>query len=140
VPFPKPATLRLVDGDARLTPPCGVASWSLAEDADLVVVASGASLDLVAARLPRPETLRPGTLVLLIGAASAGGGRGGGTAGGLGSFLGRWGRATTARSPRALRTSALLAAGYERLGGGVDPTSGHDLAWGYAKRLPADGA
>jgi len=34
--------------------------------------------------------------------------------------------------PRAVRGSALLLKGFTSIGGGVDPTSGLDLAWGEA--------
>jgi hypothetical protein len=85
--------------------------------------ASGASptLDEVVDQLPPPSTLAAGTLVIVLGDAAP-----------SGALLGRWlgGRV---RIPRHLRSSALLALGYTRLGGGVDGVGGkrRDLAWGY---------
>lgn len=51
-----------------------------------------------------------------------------------GAALGLFARMFRPRAPlaRAVRGSALLLRGYQAIGGGVDPVSGLDLAWGEA--------
>ncbi len=131
--FPQPTlpgstALRLVCRTPGVTvvPPCGLPRWSDSEDADVAVVLARADhrdllgLAEVQGQLPAAATLRPGTLVVVLGELAP-----------SGALLGRWLK-PRARAARGVRGSALLALGYVRLGGGVDPRSGHDLAWGYA--------
>ena len=130
---PTPTALRLVCRGAtlsasqasRVKPPCGLDGWSTDEAADVALllgrVRDTPTLDDIATQIPDPSTLRPGTLVVVLGELEADHGL-------LGRLLG-----TKATAPRALRNSALLALGYERIGGAVDPKTGHDLAWGYVR-------
>jgi hypothetical protein len=75
----------------------------------------------IARQLPNPTSLGEGTLVLLLPEADAPGG-----------VLGRLFGAGRPKIARAIRCSALLARGYVGVGGGIDPVTGLDLAWGYA--------
>jgi hypothetical protein len=81
-----------------------------------------ASVDAVMTKLPDPDELEGGTLVLLP--ADAGGRRSLAR-----TVLAAFGRTRTI--PRALRCSALVARGYVDVGAGVDPDTRSDLAWGY---------
>jgi hypothetical protein len=129
-PFPKPPALRLVTSarGARLPrPPFGLAGFSDDPSAAVAVLLEGGAgkevtggVDAVAAQLPPASDLEPGTLLVVLGEAATSRGR-------LGRLL--------ASPPRYARTSlcgALLAQGYARIGAGTDPSTGHDLAWGYA--------
>jgi hypothetical protein len=121
--LPSPATLRLLGGSSggKLTPPFGVARWSSDEDADVVLLLERRDplgLDGIAEQIPLAATLRAGALVLVLGELPAASG------------LGRWLKPRVQVS-RGLRGSALLARGYTRLGAGIDPKSGQDLAWGF---------
>jgi hypothetical protein len=98
--------------------------------ADVVVVpelpdawpASGyGDVAVIAAQLPDPGTLAPGTRVVVHGQPRAPKG-----------LLSRVFRGKGRSVQRAVRGSALLARGYVRLGGGADPKTGADLAWGFA--------
>ncbi len=128
-PLPRPTALRLVcrTRGARLSPPLGLARWSDDEDADVALLLDGArsghtpTLPEIAAQLPDPAALRVGTLLVVLGDLEPGR-----------LLLGRW-LGSRAHAPRAARCAALLALGYERLGGGIDPRSGQDLAWGYVR-------
>jgi hypothetical protein len=129
--LPTPAALRTVSGKSvRVAPPFGLAGWSETPEGDLAVVlrspgSATPTLADVAAQVPDSATLPPGTLLVILGELEP-----------SGALLARWlGR--NVRVARALRTSTLLAFGYERLGGGVDPASGHDLAWGYVSSRPS---
>jgi hypothetical protein len=136
-PLPKPVALRLARASpaaparaARVTPPCGLSKWSEADDADVALLlgrphppATPTLAEITAQILAQadPSSLRPGTLVVVLGELEP-----------MGALLGRLLRRKV-RAARALRSSALLALGYERLGGGVDPRTGDDLAWGYVR-------
>jgi hypothetical protein len=135
--LPKPRALRLVPAPSgaqvRLPVPCGLAAWSDADDADIAIVLTRGEADLptleeTVAQLPEPETLPEGRLVVVLGELRP--------STSLTARLERWLGSTKARVPRALRTSALLARGYERLGAGKDQV-GHDLAWGYVRSRPS---
>jgi hypothetical protein len=124
-PLPSPATVRLVGAPASraLRPPLGIRAWSN-EGAAVAVCLPRASaeardVDSIAGHLPDPATLPPGTLVVVLADVAP-----------HPMLLGRL-LASSPRVGRELRTSALLARGYARLGGGVD-ARGQDLAWGYA--------
>jgi len=127
-PLPRPTALRLVSRTegAKTKPPLGVSSWTDDPNAAVALLlarsagAVGMTVEEVARQLPLPTTLAPGTLVLVLGVLAPNR-----------SGIGRW-LEPTIRIPRYLRGSALLAAGYARLGGGTDPLGGGDLAWGYA--------
>jgi hypothetical protein len=75
----------------------------------------------VAAQIPEPATLASRAAVVVLGATARKGGR-----------LARWLGPRAVVVPRALRCTALLARGYVRIGGGIDPDTGADLAWGWA--------
>jgi hypothetical protein len=93
---------------------------------DLLVAASeDAARDVrsLAAALPAPEELTPGTLVVLLADAIA-------QASITGRLLSALGRRRTL--PRTLRCTALLARGYVDIGANTDPASGADLVWGRA--------
>lgn len=99
-----------------------------AGDAVRVTVTEGDARDAstLAAALPDPSSLPPGTRVIV--AADAASSR---------SFAGRL-FATLARTqgiPRVVRCTALLLRGYDEVGGGLDPETSADLAWG--RRAPA---
>jgi len=127
-PLPTPGALRLLGRarPGRVRPPLGLASWA-GDAVDVAILLPrppadrSASLDEIAAEIPEPSTLAPGTLVLVLGEVEP-----------PETLLGRWlgGKKVV---PRADRCSALLARGYERIGGGVDVATGHDLAWGYVR-------
>jgi hypothetical protein len=125
VPLPSPMALRLVcrPGAARVKPPLGLTRWSddatdLALLLDRPSAGDAPTLAEIATALPAPFTLTPGALVIILGELAPRG-----PLGWLGSRV---------RVPRHLRSSALLAAGYTRIGGAADPKAGGDLAWGYA--------
>jgi hypothetical protein len=126
-PLPSPAALRLVSrAEApKLKPPMGLARWDAdANDRALLLdrpsTGDAPTLEEVAAQIPLPGTLTAGTMVVVLGDAAPASAL-------LGRLLG-----ARVRIPRHLRASALLAAGYTRIGGAVDPKTGNDLAWGYA--------
>jgi hypothetical protein len=133
-PLPSPTALRLVclSRGTRVSPPLGLAAWSEDERADLALLLDGPragptpTLPETAAQIPDPGSLRSGTLLVVLGDLPPGR-----------ALLGRW-LGPRAHVPRAVRCSALLALGYERLGGGVDPRSGQDLAWGYVRARQAE--
>jgi hypothetical protein len=127
--LPAPSSVRLVSQASRSSPkpPFGL-RWSTDEAADVVVALQQARVGgdageplsgEILAQLPSPETLRPGTLVIVLADV--------GSSGSLLRFL-----VPKAKVARSARAAGLLASGYVRLGGGVDPKSGHDLVWGYA--------
>ncbi len=136
--LPEVSALRLVRAASRSwrppSPPFGLASWSLAEDAPLAILldTDGTSearprvalhqLETLAAQIPLADGLPAGSLVVVLGEADAPGG-----------MLARVTRGR-ARVSRSTRATALLARGYARIGAAVDPESGQDLAWGYAIR------
>jgi hypothetical protein len=128
---PSPKALRLVCRGARpsLKVPFGL-TWSTDETADVAVVLQRASVggeagepmvSEIREQLPRPESLANGTLVLVLADL--------GSQNPILRIL-----APKARVGRAARATALLAAGYTELGGGVDRKTGHDLVWGTARR------
>ncbi len=120
---PRPESLRLVslatpDPRARHA---GKLPFGLAHRDDgaawcVLLSARATRVALVIAELGAPP---PGTLVLVLPAAARGPG-----------LLDRLAPAPTI--PLALRCTALVAQGYTGVGGGVDPASGLELAWGIA--------
>jgi hypothetical protein len=126
---PRPAGLRL-ETRARSSrpprPPFGLPAWS--DDASaLAVIVDASTCDVedpaqVAAQLPAPSTLAPGTRVFVLAAASRGGGL-------FRRLIGR-----TVSIPRVVRCTALLARGYTSVGAGVDDISRQDLAWGSSSQ------
>ena len=121
---PQPTSLRVETraGSGKLPrPPFGLSQWT-ADAAAVAIVLDASACDLqseaeVAAMLPPPSSVGPGTYVFVMGAASRGAG-----------LLRRW--LGTVAVSRAVRCTALLARGYVGVGAGVDPVSGVDLAWG----------
>jgi hypothetical protein len=121
-PLPAPASLRL-RGPSVGRPPLGLARFS-DDGVDLAVaLVSAHDVDDVVRQLPPSESLPGGALVIVLPEL---GEVGGGLAG-----LARWLR-PKGHAPRPIRASALLARGYERIGGGVDPKTGQDLVWASA--------
>jgi hypothetical protein len=111
--------MRLV-GAPRAKPPFGLKEWT--EEANAFAVALGASSEDVASiarQIPAASSVAPGTLVVVLGEAAPGDG-----------LFARFRGAT--KIARARRGSALLARGWVRVGGGVDPVSGSDLAWAWS--------
>jgi hypothetical protein len=121
---PRPAGLRL-ETHARSTkpprPPFGLPAWSDNASAVAVIVdASTCAVEdpaQVAAQIPAPSTLAPGTRVFVLAAASRGAG-----------LFRRLMRPPSI--PRVVRCTALLARGYTAIGAGVDDVSRQDVAWG----------
>jgi hypothetical protein len=125
-PLPTPPALRLMSrgGASSVKPPFGLARWDdAARDIALVLDrppdVRTPKLEEVAAQIPLPSTLEAGTLVIVLGDVAP-----------PRALLGRW-LGARVRVPRHLRSSALLARGYVRLGGGIDPKNGNDVTWGY---------
>lgn len=103
--------------------------------ADVLVTlgeADARDAESLARALPDPSDVEPGALVVVH--PDAPGSRS--LAGRLLSALGRH----DASIPRARRCTALLLRGYVDVGGGVDKTTGADLAWGRApaRSAPSD--
>jgi len=126
-PLPTPSRMRLVARarGLKVKPPFGLAQWDADADDRAVVLDRPPSgdvptLEAIAAQLPLPATLPGGALLVVLGDAAPPDAL-------LGRLLG--GRLRIARH---LRASVLLALGYTRIGGYVDPRTGVDLAWGYA--------
>jgi hypothetical protein len=110
--------------------PFGLKAWSDDPTASLAVllalpvswpVSGFGDLVTVARQLPAPRNLPIDSLVVLLPEGDIAGG-----------FVTRVLRARHAYAARAVRCSALLARGYQRVGGGVEVESELDLAWGYA--------
>ena len=143
--LPEVTALRLVRVSSRTgrapSPPLGLRSWSLAEDASLAILldaedgtsqappgrglrqaGTSSSVPFWAAQIPLAEELPGGCLVMVLGEADAPRG-----------VLARVTRKRP-RVPRSVRATALLARGYARIGAALDPKTGQDLAWGYAIR------
>ncbi len=126
-PLPTPARLRLVAADrtlaSRVRPPLGLRAFSDEDDADVALVLRRTDAppapDEIAGQVPPPAQLRGGTLLVVLPELAP-----------AATLLGRLFSPRVLVS-RAARSSALLAVGYTRLGGGVD-AKGRDLAWGYA--------
>ncbi|MBV9949998.1 MAG: hypothetical protein JOZ69_24365 [Myxococcales bacterium] len=124
--LPAVAGLRLVTRAAGRPPrpPLGVAQWSADAPALAVLLeSSGADLDdpaQVAAQLPEPNELPPGTPVFVLGVARSGP-----------QLLRRLGLGTTAVG-RAPRCTALVGRGYVGVAAGADEAGGADLAWGFS--------
>jgi hypothetical protein len=114
-----PTSLRL-RGPSGIRPPLGLARFS-DEAVDLAVALGSAhDLDDVVRQIPPCESLPGGALVVVL--EDLGEAHGG---------IARWLR-PKGHAPAPLRASALLARGYERIGGGVDPKTGQSLVWGSA--------
>ena len=135
MPSPRPSALRIAPADASPLPrpPFGLRRWSDAHDAPVAVLLSLPAgwpptglgdVDTIAAQLPDPSSLAAGTLVVILGEGMA-------SPGLFGRLLRPRGRIA-----RAVRASALLVRGYVDIGGGLDPSTRQDLAWGYAAVTP----
>lgn len=130
-PLPGPAALRLLSRGpgSHVKPPLGLARWDdAARDVALLLDRPprgvAPRVDEIVAQLPLPSTLEAGALIVILGDVAS-----------PGALLGRW-LGARVRVPRHRRSSALLARGYVRLGGGVDPKNGSDLAWAYVAGEP----
>jgi hypothetical protein len=86
-------------------------SWPAAGLGDVAVIA---------AQLPEPEELPPGSLIVVHPTAAPSGGR-------LSRLFSREPR----RAHVAVRCTALLARGFTRIGAGVDAATREELVWGY---------
>jgi len=125
---PVPTALRLstpLPGSKQPRPPFGLPVWS-PDGAAIALVLDARREDLrgaaaILAQVPGATTLPPRTPIVLFGAAIR-------TGRAWRRFLG----AGTVRVPRAARCTALVALGYVDVGGGIDPTTGSDLAWGWS--------
>jgi hypothetical protein len=129
---PRPKALRLLGsavGDRVPEPPFGLREWSSDPAAPLAVVldvpgeSRGEELggvDALSRQLPSPESVGGGALVIVLAEPKS-------QKGPLWHLFRR-----KTRIARAVRCTALLARGYVRIGAGVDPGTGRDLAWGYA--------
>jgi hypothetical protein len=106
--------LRVADGWPLRRSATDSGQWRQVHDAGLGDVGE------IAAQIPEARSMSAGALVVVLGEADA-------PRGALARLFGR-----KPEVARAVRCSALLARGYVRLGGGVDPKSGYDLAWAYA--------
>lgn len=129
-PMPRTEGLRLVGpptsarGPVRIGAPLAV---TFRDDAVDVAIALGPTeaedATTIARALPEPGDLAAGALVVVLPDVAE--------APSLTrrvlSVLGR-----TRAVPRVLRCTALVARGFVEVGGGIDPTSGADLAWGRA--------
>jgi hypothetical protein len=126
-PLPAVSALRLVAKATkpRIKVPFGLTTWSTEPAAAVAVLlrrtpfGDSPSLGEIVPQLPAPSTLAPGSLVVIFGELEP-----------HGAILGRW-LGSKGSTPRADRCSALLALGYERIGGGVDAKTLQDLAWGF---------
>jgi hypothetical protein len=108
-------------GSPPPTPPLGLTAWSDSSARDVAILLDrAATVDEVAEQIPRASERPAGSLVVVLGELASSGAR-----------LARWLR-PRARVERSLRSTALLARGYERLGGALDSKTGIDVAWGYA--------
>ena len=130
MPRPEPAAVRLTTRAKNAVPPrppLGARAWSDEADATVILLdASGpASLDPanVASQLPEATTFAGGTPLVVLGDAARGG-----------PAWRRLLRADKVSVPRAARCTALLARGYVDVGGGLDESTGADLAWGWSPR------
>ena len=109
-------------------PPFGLTEWSdTAADVAIAIqfapswVPSGlADVAAVIAQLPAAATFPSGTFVTILAGDDPP------------PLLQRLFTRAPMPVARATRGNALLIQGYRRLGGGIDPVSGIDLAWGYA--------
>jgi hypothetical protein len=125
---PLPTALRLstVRPVSRLPrPPFGLPAWSSEGAARAVLLHVGAAnLDDVGSllsQIPRASALPSGTPTVLLGLAFGG--------------VGVWRRLVaggTVHVPRATRCTALVMLGYVEVGGGIDDSTGSDLAWGWS--------
>ncbi len=123
----RPTALRLVrTAGARggaPKPPFGLAAFQ--DDATSIALelapsearGEGAVAE-IAAQIPAADEIAAGAFVVLLGAGPTRG------------ILGRLFRGGPAEIPRALRATALLARGYERIAATTDEASGLDLVWG----------
>lgn len=124
---PIPTALRLVTcaPKARVPPPpFGLRSWSSdAPSIAIQILAEGLDASdpaAIAAQIPHASQLPESVLVCVLAEAARGSG------------LGNWLRRARTIS-RAARCTALVARGYTRVGGGIDPADGsYDLAWGFS--------
>jgi hypothetical protein len=137
LPQPREARLLRAGGEAGRgkppKPPLGLRAWSAAAPGPSVALVVAVELpaewgppglddvELVAAQVPLAETLEEGTLVMVLERADR-------TSGFVSRLL-----SPSPRVPLAVRGSALLARGYVEIRAGLDPSSGEELAWGYAR-------
>jgi hypothetical protein len=124
---PRPEALRLsIDSHGkRPPPPFGLAGWSAnAAGTGIVLDATDADLsqvEAVAAQIPSAAALPPRSPLVIYGIATR--------------STSWWRRLFGPRHltvTRAVRCAAMLTRGYVDIGGGVDQSSGADLAWGWS--------
>jgi hypothetical protein len=127
---PEPRSVRFVGRSPAARqpkPPFGLTGWS--DDGEATVVKLDASeadltaVEAVAAQVPESGAFAERTLVVLLGAATRGGGG--------------WRRLILMGDtsvPRAPRCSALVMRGYVDVGAAVDAGTSHDLVWGWSSR------
>jgi hypothetical protein len=116
-PLVTPLSIRLLRRSTRgkaPAPPFGLKAFEDSASAIAVALDGASDVADVAAQLPDPRSLPPGTLVVVLADLE-----------GDGKLFGRLFRARPT-VPRALRGSGLLVRGYARIGGEGD------LVWGFA--------
>jgi len=125
---PRPAALRLSTANpvSKLPrPPFGLGGWSADAQATAVLLHVGDvgadDVGALFAQIPKATTLPSGTPMFVLGTAI--------------SRVNAWRHLLgggSVRVPRATRCTALVARGYVDVGGGIDESTGLDLAWGCA--------
>jgi hypothetical protein len=137
--LPRPDRVRLVRGLGSAQgekergrpppPPFGLRAWSQDEDAAIVVLLelprdwAPPDLGPIARQMPAADAVAGGRLVVVLECA--------GRTGGVVSRL----LLPRTKVALAVRGSALLSQGYERIGAAVDRASGEQLVWGYAPAM-----
>jgi hypothetical protein len=107
------------------SPPFGLARWN-PDASGTAVLLDGTMADLnrvedVAAQIPSATTLPPRSPLVIYGTATC--------------SASWWRRILGPRRltvTRGARCGAMLARGYINIGGGIDQSSGADLAWGWS--------
>jgi hypothetical protein len=104
-------------------PPFGLRGWNAEAQASAVLlhIGDGRADDVgsLFAQIPKATIFPSGTPIVLLGTAI--------------SRVNAWRRLLgggSVRVPRATRCTALVARGYIDVGGGIDESTGSDLAWG----------
>jgi hypothetical protein len=117
--LPQPTALRLAATAGGLTARVPFGLESFGEEGGVVVpLESSHDVAVVAAALPDPASLPPGTLVVAAPAEPRK------------RLLGVFGKA--AQLSRSVRATALVARGYTGVAAALDAASDRDLVWGYA--------
>jgi len=139
--LPRPDRVRLVRGLGSAPgekergrpppPPFGLRAWSQGGDEDAAIVVllelprdwAPPDLGPIARQMPAADAMAGGRLVVVLESA--------GRTGGVVSRL----LLPRTKVALAVRGSALLVQGYERIGAAVDRASGEQLVWGYAPAM-----